>query len=196
MAGTDPTKVFVGAPEQSGVSGAVARGDLGATVPTTARDTLDTEEYRKGGYVSNDGVTISPNYSTSSITDWSGAEVRKILETFTGTASFGFIQIGHDEAILTFGEEAVGRTPASATHGEQISIALGARLPEPGVWVFSVKDGPRLVKIVLPNAQPVNVVEIKLGAASPITYGTELACYPDGDGNSIYILTDDGVFSA
>lgn len=196
MAGTDAKKVLVGAPEQSGVSGAVARAPLGTTIPETARDTLDALTFVRGGYVSSDGVTVTPDLSTTSITDWSGSEVRKLLESFAGTIAFEFIQTGADEATLIFGEDNVEVTAATATHGEQVKIKIGAHLPEAGVWVFSMKDGDALVKVVAPNAQPTTVNELGLVANDAIKYGTELSCYPDADGESIYILTDDGVFSA
>lgn len=195
MGGIDAKQVLVGAPDQTGVSGAVARAPLGTEIPETARAVLDAA-FARGGYVSDEGVTIAPNYSTASINDWSGAEVRKVLESFSGAVSFAFIQTGEAEAKMIYGAESVTAAAATPSSGSQLKIALGARLPDPGVWVFSVKDGKALVKVVLPNAQPVTVNEIPLAATSAIAHGTELACYPDEDGNSIYILTDDGVFSA
>ena len=196
MAGIDAKKVLVGAPEQSGVAGAVARAPLGTAVPESARDTLDAVTYVRGGYVSSDGVTVTPDLSTTGINDWSGAEVRKLLESFTGTISFEFIQSSYGEAVLIFGEDHVTRTAATPTAGEQLKIALGAHLPPAGVWVFSMKDGDNLIKVVAPNAQPTSVNEIPLVASDAIKFGTELSCYPDGTGTSIYILTDDGVLSA
>lgn len=195
MAGTDATKVLVGRPEQSGVAGAVARAPLGSTVPDTARDTLDAA-FVKGGYVSDAGVSVTPNLSTTSINDWSGAEVRKLLDNFTGEISFEFIQAGADEAKLIFGEDNVTVTAATATEGNQVKIALGAHLPDAGIWCFSMKDGDALVKVLAPNAQPTSLNEIPLVANDAIKYGTTLSCYPDADGESIYIMTDDGVLSA
>lgn len=195
MAGTDATKVLVGRPEQSGVAGAVARAPLGSTVPDNARDTLDAA-FVKGGYVSDAGVSVTPNLSTTGINDWSGAEVRKLLDNFTGEISFEFIQAGGDEAKLIFGEDNVSVTAATATAGNQVKIALGAHLPDAGIWCFSMKDGDALVKVLAPNAQPTSLNEIPLVANDAIKYGTTLSCYPDADGESIYIMTDDGVFSA
>lgn len=195
MAGTNPGGVFVGAPAQSKIGGAIRRAPLGTTVPDTATETLPVD-YQSGGYVSNAGVTITPEYSTTGITEWGGAEVRKVLEAFNGTVAFAFIQLGKDEAEMIFGEDSVTETPATSASGTQLKIAIGARLPDPGVWVFNLKDGKRAARVLLPNAQPVNASEITLVANDAIALGTELACYPDEDGNSIYIMTDDGVFSA
>lgn len=195
MAGTNPGGVFVGAPAQSNVGGAIRRAPLGTEVPDTATEVLPSE-YKSGGYVSNAGVTITPEYSTTGITEWGGAEVRKVLESFSGTVSFAFIQIGKDEAELIFGTDSVTETAATLTSGKQLKIAIGARLPEAGVWVFNLKDGKKAARVILPNAQPITASEITLVANDAIALGTELACYPDSDGNSIYIMTDDGVFSA
>ena len=195
MAGIDASGVFVGAPAQSKIGGAIRRAPLGTTAPDTATEVLATE-FTSGGYVSNAGVTITPEYSTASITDWSGAEIRKVLESFSGTVSFAFIQLGPDEAGLIFGEDNVEVTAATPTSGTQMKISIGATLPESGVWVFNVKDGNKAMRVLLPNAQPNTANEISLVANDAVAIGTELGCYPDEDGKSIYIMTDDGVFSA
>ena len=194
MAGINAAEVYVGAPDQSGTSGAVHRAPLGTAYPANAREPLNTG-YRRGGYVSDGGVTITPEHSTTDITEWGGALVRRILESFTGTISFEFLQIGYDEAVLVFGEDYVTRTAAGTDHGTQMKIAIGARLPEAGVWGFAIKDGDKLIKIIAPNAQPINVTEIALVSNDAVKLGTELACYPDEDGNAIYLLTDDGIFA-
>lgn len=195
MAGVDASKVLVGAPDQTGVSGAILRAPLGTALPTDARSSIDNE-FTGGGYVSSDGVTVTPELSTTSITDWSGAEVRKLLESFTGTVKFQLIQFDAAGATLMFGEQNVTVTQATATTGTQVAIAIGGELPDAGSWVFKMKDGKALIRIVLPNAQPTTWDEMTFVNNAPIPLGTELACYPDSDGKAIYIYTDDGVFSA
>ena len=194
MAGVDASKVLVGAPDQTGVSGAILRAPLGTALPTDATTAL-TAAFVGGGYVSSDGVTITPELSTTGINDWSGAEVRKLLESFTGTVKFQLIQFDGDGAKLIFGEQAVTITPATTTKGTQVSIAIGGKLPDPGSWVFKMKDGLALIRVVLPNAQPTSWDELTFVNNAPIPLGTELSCYPDANGKSIYIYTDDGVFA-
>lgn len=195
MSGIDASKVLVGAPQQTAVSGAVARAPLGTSVPTKASDVLGSA-FIKGGYVSDEGISVTPEYSTTDIRDWSQSLVRRVLESFTGTIAFAFIQNGINEAKMIFGEDNVIVTSPTLATGNQVNIALnGKGLPPAGVWVFSMKDGDNLIKIVAPNAQPTTLNELKFLPTEAIEFGTELACYPDSQGNSIYILTDDGVFA-
>lgn len=194
MAGVDASRVLVGAPDQSGASGAINRAPLGTVVPTDARTVLNAA-FKSGGYVSPDGVKLTPELSTTDLKDWLGATIRKVLEGFTGTVAFSFIQFSEEEAKMVFGDDAVTVKAATPTSGKQIQIALGPVLPEPGAWVFKMKDGQNLIRIVLPNAQPVSWPEMPFVANQAIPLGTSLACYPDADGKSIYIHTDDGVFS-
>ena len=195
MAGTDASRVLVGAPDQSGVSGAISRAPRGTVMPTDARTPLDVA-FKSGGFVSPDGVTVTPSFNTSAITDWSGATVRKLLESFDGTVDFSFIQMSEDEAKLVFGEANVVTTAATATSGKQLAIKIGANLPDPGGWVFKMKDGKALIRIVLPDAQPTSVASMAFTPKSAIPLGATLSCYPDAAGYSIYIYTDDGVFAA
>ena len=194
MAGIDASKVLVGAPEQNGVSGAILNAPLGTTLPDNARDALDVA-FQSAGYVSSDGVTLTPELSTTDIQDWDGNTVRTILESFTGTVGFTLIQYDGDGAKLVFGDDAVDVTAATVDHGEQITVALGAQLPDAKAWVFKMKDGKNLIRIVLPNAQVTSWNEMQFSKTAAIPMGTTIKAYPDDTGKSIYIMTDDGVFS-
>lgn len=191
MAGIDRSKVLVGAPEQSGASGAISVAPAGTELPTSAVDTL-AEAFKASGYVSNEGVTVTPDMSTTDITDWSGTVVRTLLENFKGTVSFSFIQFDADSARMVYGDNNVTVSEANEEHGEQIHIAMGPQLPEPKSYVFKMKDGKNLIRIVLPNAQPTSWEELTFSPTEPIPLGCTLSCYPDGDNKSIYIYLDNG----
>ena len=55
----DNTKIIIGAPDQA-TTGAVAFADLDAELPTTATSQLDSGTWTDGGYVSENGVTVTP----------------------------------------------------------------------------------------------------------------------------------------
>ncbi len=187
----DNKKVLIGRPDQA-VTGAILSAPVGTALPTDARSALDAA-FRDSGYVSKDGVKLSPDYSTTEITDWSGAVVRRVLESFDGTISWQHIQFDADSMRNAFGDENVVVTPATATHGEQIALKLGSHLPEPRSWVLKMKDGDNLVRIVVPNGQVTDVDEMEFSATAAIPLPVTLSCYPDASGESIYIYTDDGV---
>lgn len=189
----DAKSVLVGAPDQA-VTGAVNYAAIGTALPTSAGAALTG--FTDAGYVSQDGLTLTPEYSTTDINDWSGATVRTILETFTGEISWTFIQTSEAELKALIGEDNVTVTPATVSHGTQLAIAMGAELAPERSYAFKMKDGDAKVLIVAPNAQIVPDGDITFVANDAISWGCKLSCHPDATGKSIYIYTDDGVTSA
>lgn len=191
----DAKKILVGAPDQSATTGGVNYADTDATMPTDATAALSSG-FTKCGYVSEDGVTVTPSTSTANIRDWSRNVVRTLLDEFTGEVTFSFIQTDYDSLVALFGEDAVTRTAASTTHGEQLTIALGAQLAPAKAYAFNMKDGDARVRILLPNAQPTVDGDLTFVANQAINWAVHLDCSADSNGKSIYIFTDDGVVSA
>ena len=186
----DSKKIIIGAPDQS-TTGAVAHAETSATMPSDARSALSSD-WTDNGYVSEDGVSVTPNYSTVEIKDWSRSTVRTLLDEFTGEVSFAYIQTDYASLVSIFGASNVTKTDASATHGEQITVKIGARMAPAKAWCFSMKDGDARVRIVLPNAQPVLDGDLSFVANEPIRWALRLKCNADANGDNIIILTDDG----
>lgn len=186
----DSKKIIIGAPDQA-TTGAVAFADVTATMPATATEAL-AAGWDDGGYVSEDGVAVTPTYSTTDIKDWSRSSVRTLLDEFTGEVKFAFIQTDYESLVAIFGEDSVTKSDATASHGEQITVKLGARMAPAKAWCFSMKDGDARARIVLPNAQPVVDGDLTFVANEPIKWAVSLKCNADANGDSIIILTDDG----
>lgn len=191
--------VRVGAPDQK-VTGAIKHAPLGTTVPdlaniTKAAVTLDNA-FTGDEYVSEDGLTLSPSMSTTEIKDWSGATVRKLLESFDGTISWTMISTNAGAMQIAFGSENVTEVAATEQHGKQVKAALGAYLPEEQAWVFLMKDGDARVVIAVPDGQITEVGDVTFASNTAIGWPVTLSCYPDSNGKCIYIMTDDGVVSA
>jgi hypothetical protein len=85
--------------------------------------------------------------STTEIKDWSGATVRKVLESFDGTLSWTMISTNEGALSIAFGSGHVTTSAATTTHGAQVQAALGAYLPEEQAWVFLMKDGDDMIMI-------------------------------------------------
>lgn len=191
----DASKVLVGTPDQL-TTGAVLSAPLGTTCPdlddvTPAKVTIDPA-FVSSGYANSDGLSITPDYSTNDINDWSGALVRRSLESFTGEITWTMIQVDEESFKMAFGESYVESRKASETHGNQLKAAIGAHLPESRAWVFKMKDGDARMLVVVPNGQVTGLDEIQFTATDPVGLAVTLSCYNDEKGNGIYILTDDG----
>ena len=191
--------VRVGAPDQK-TTGAIKHAPIGTTLPslssiTKAAVTLDPA-FVGNEYVSEDGLTLAPSMSTTEIKDWSGATVRKVLESFDGTLSWTMISTNEGALGVAFGADHVTTSAASATHGKQAMVELGAFLPEAQSWVFLMKDGDARIVVLVPNGQVTEVGEVTFAANAAIGWQVTLSTYPDESGNCIYIMTDDGVVTS
>lgn len=182
-------QVLVGSPDQL-TTGAVLCAPTSTTMPTSALDTLTG--FSDAGYVSSDGLSLAPDYSTQNITEWGGSTVRTILESFTGEISWTFIQTGEAELKTLFGEDYVTSIPAATGHGNQLEVHMGAHLPENQMFAFKMKDGDNRILIVAPNAQIVPDGDMSFTNTDPVSWGCKITCQPDSSGESIYIFTDDG----
>lgn len=189
--GVNAANVITGAPDQA-TTGAIASAPVGSTLPTSAVDTLDAA-FTDGGYVSKDGVKLTPNRSTSDVRDWSGALIRQILTEFTGKVTYTHLEVSEFAAGEYAGDAQVTATAADATHGAQLAIALAAVDLDRKARVFKIKDGLVRVLVVLPDSQVTEQGEIKFAKEGAITFPLTLQAYPDSSGNAIYIYTDDGV---
>lgn len=186
----DVTRVTVGAPDQL-TTGAILDAPVGTKLPKGATEALDPT-FKDSGYVTEDGVAVKTDKSTTAIKDWSLTAVRKILDEFESTISWSEMQMSYESLCHAFGQNAVTKTAATKDHGELIALAIGAELPEPRSWVFNMKDGKSRTRIVVPNGQVTNVDELTFAANSAIALPIELSCYPDENGKNIYIYFDNG----
>ena len=180
----DAKKVLVGAPSQSSTTGAVNVAPLGTALPTDASSALSAA-FTKTGYVSEDGATLTQDYSTNDIKDWSRTTVRTLLDEFTGEITFTFIQTGYDELCAIFGSDHVPQS------GDIIKVSLGAHLAPAGVYVLNMKDGDNRIRVIAPNAQPVPDGDLTFVANEPVSWGCKLSCNADADGECIYILVEE-----
>jgi hypothetical protein len=186
--------IFVGAPDQK-TTGAILSGPTSLPLPEDAADTIDPG-YKSSGYVSEDGLKITPSSSTENIKDWSGAIVRKILTEFTGDVEWAHIEMNEDSLKNYFGDDNVTVTPATPTSGTKTTSKLNGDEMPIKRWVFKIKDGVRKVVITVPFGQVYERSEIEIVNTGAIKLGVKLATFPDEEGNSIYVHTDDGVFTA
>lgn len=187
--------VRVGAPDQS-TTGAIKYAPIGTPLPslssiTPAAVVLD-QAFQGNEYVSEDGLTLTPSMSTTEIKDWSGATVRKVLESFDGTLSWTMISTNASALGIAFGASHITTNSATASHGKQVMAELGAHLPERQSWVFLMKDGNARIVILVPDGQVTEVADVTFASNAAVGWNVTLSCYPDESGECIYILTDDG----
>lgn len=170
--------VLVGAPYQTSTVGAVAYAATTATLPTDASTALTG--FTHCGYISEDGITLSTEYGTESIKDWSLAKIRTILTEFTGTITFTFCQTSLEELQAIFGSDHI--TESSG----KIAVAMGPHMAPARAYVFNMKDGDERLRIVVPNGQITLDGDISFTASAPINWSVSIDCGSDDSGENIY----------
>lgn len=186
------SNVFIGAPDQA-TTGAILSGT--GTLPTSVSGTIPGTLI-ESGYIGEDGLKLTPSTSTTSIKDWSGKEIRRILTEFTGELEWAHLELNAQSLKNYFGDANVTTTAASPTQGTRYAVKLiGEELPIKE-WVFKIKDGAKKILITVPFGQVVDRGEISFTSQDAITLPVTLATYPDSTGVSVYIYTDDGVTTA
>ena len=175
----DATKVLVGAPDQSSTTGAVLYAPIGTTLPTDA--TTAASGFTSGGYVSEDGLTLSASFNTTDIKDWSKSTIRTLLDEFTGEVTFSFVQTDYESLCAIFGSSYVQK------NNNLITIKIGAHMAPAMSYVFNMKDGNNKMRVCLPNAQPVLNGDLTFVAGDAINWPVKLSCGADDSGETIYI---------
>lgn len=179
------SKVLIGTPNQV-TTAAVWFAPVGTAVPKDATAKLGAE-FVQAGYVSEDGVSLSADYSTTDIKDWSKSTIRTVLDEFTGEISFQFMQTDLETLQILFGEDNV------VASGKNITVKMNSALPPRRTFVFDVKDGGNLVRVIALDAQPVLDGEISFNASDVIMFGVKLSCLRDDTtGDNVLILTNTG----
>ena len=62
--------------------------------------------------------------------------------------------------------------------------------------IVNILDTPRKIRIVVPNSQVTERGDLSFSRTSAVMHQLTVESYPDATGNSIYVYTDDGKFSA
>lgn len=186
--------VFIGAPDQA-TTGAILTGPETDTIPETLDDFL-LDEFDDSGYVSEDGITITPSESTETIRDWALNVLRRVLTEFDGTIGWTHLELSVGALKNYMGEDKVDVTAPTEATGTQVRAAIGGGLRPVKAWYFKLKDGDRRALVFVPHGQVTERGEIPLTASGAITLPVTLSTMPDKLGNSIYIFTDDGVVAA
>lgn len=190
----DARNVWTGGPDQL-TSGAILSAPLTATIPTDPLAGPYTG-FTSCGYVSEDGLTLSLSKSFENIKDWSGSIVKRVLSEFDGTAKYAHLEVNEQSLKNTFGDANVTVTAATSTKGKQIKVGIGADDMPAKRFIFKMKDGVARVVVVLPSATVTETEDIVFVKNDAIKLGVTLGAAPDSTGKSIYIHTDDGIFSA
>jgi hypothetical protein len=184
------TNVLTGAPDQL-TTGPILSAPRGTALP----DSLDAEidaAFEDSGYISEDGLTLTPERSTEQVKDWSGSVVRELLTEFSAKLAWAHLETNEQSLKNYLGDDNVTVEAATTTEGKRITALLRSTEMPRKPWIFKVKDGDARVLIVVPDGQVSETGEVSFVKSGAITWPVTLATYPDSNGVNVYVYLDDG----
>lgn len=194
----DISQTFAGSPLGTGVTGGVYVAKFGTPVPAGATrfDDLDETLFKNVGFVSEDGITGTEDRSTTDITAWGGEIVAVLQESFSVSWQFKLLQFMNETAArLAYGDANVEFTAADDQHGNWLAIKQNAKLlPKQVIVVDSFYgDDLKRMRMVAPIAQVTEKGDFNVVHNDLTGHDLTVRLFPDKQGNSAYIYTDDGL---
>lgn len=177
-------EVRIGADAQSRIYRGLAPGVL--PIPDLPTEALDPG-YIALGYASDDGLVESASDSSSNIVAWQGSQVVRTAVTESVT-TFAFTLIQTRGSVLEAYHR--GSSMEEPAPGEWRLDVLPIKA-DPRAWIFDIFDGPKFIRICLPNAEVTERGETSYQAGEAVGYPFTITAYPGEDGYAMRKLSTD-----
>ena len=167
-------------------TGGILAAPLGSTVPADAAAEVPAP-FAPGGYVGEDGLTMTVARSSEKIRAWGGDTVRVVQTEHDCTFTFTFLETNEFSAQAVFGDDNVEAT------GSALAIKINSDPLPHKAWVFDMKDGDKKIRVVVPDGQITETGETTFVHSNATGHEVTLEAFPDEDGNKayMYVLPDD-----
>lgn len=184
----DANEVLVGA------SGSVHVAPVGTAGPTDIATALNVA-FIDLGYVSEDGVSITPDVDVSDINAWqSFYAVRRIVTGRTLEVAFSLLQWNENSIKLAFGGGSVTTTagpPAYYTYSPPAPSDIDYR-----AVVVQWADGTKDYRLHIPKALVTDTSALSLNRTNPAGLALTFSVQATDGANPFTLITDDPAFAA
>lgn len=192
-------KVLVGGPNR--VTGTMLYGIYGTPVPvyadaaTAITGTLDPD-LRDCGFVGEDGVTKGEATSFSSIKEFGGKTIARILSDYNATFTVTLMEFNEHVAKLLYGDDNVTVIGESGSHGEIIAVRAGGGQADSGVFVLQLIGlNDQRTMFTMQNAQVTTIGDQSFTRTAAASHQVTIETLPDEDGYDFYMFVDDRVIA-
>lgn len=173
----DVSSVAVGKPK---VGGAVFVAPIGSTLPTDASTPLDAA-FKCLGYISEDGVVVTEERDSETITAWGGDTVATVQTSYTETFAFTPIEVNPVVAAAEYGDDNV-----EVTSGKMTITHNSAELPEKALVIETVPNSKTVDRFVVPRAKLTEKGDLTMTDSEPMGRECTYTALPDDSGNTAY----------
>jgi len=158
------------------VTGAVYLAPLGTTGPTDSEIALNAA-FKAVGYISEDGITETPEEDTTEIRAWQNGDiVRRVLSSHEIQYQFTMIETNEVTLEAYYGNYDAGDV-----------VVTGEQLPRQALVIETIDDG-KIRRRFAPVAQVVERGEVQLTNDEATGFEVTFTCYPDTNGGKVYIF--------
>ena len=163
--------VSYGKPKYGGVA---YRAPIGTPLPESPDEPLD-KAFENVGYLNEDGIGLSTDSSTASITDMGGITVLTTVTSSSETYTLVMLETNQRAAKARFGD-----TNVESDKLGNMTITHNGLPTEQSSWVFEILlTGNRADRIVIPSASISEAAEINYNLSDAKGWGVTLAANAD-----------------
>lgn len=163
--------VSYGKPKYGGVA---YRAPIGTPLPTTPDEALEPA-FENVGYLNEDGIGLSTDSSTASITDMGGLTVLTTVTSSSETYTLVMLETNQRAAKARFGD-----TNVESDELGNMTITHNGLPAEQSSWVFEILlTGNRADRIVIPSASVSEAAEINYNLSDAKGWGVTLVANAD-----------------
>lgn len=177
-----------------GASGSVHVGAVGSTGPTDIETALDAA-FTDLGYVSEDGVEITPGMDVNEVPAWqSFYPVRRIVTGRTLEIGFTLLQWNEESIKLAFGGGSVATTagpPAYYTYSPPDPSTIDSR-----ALVVEWADGTKGYRLHVPKVLVTDTSALSLNRTDPAGLALTFSVQATDGSDEFTLITDDPAFAA
>lgn len=182
--------VFAAMPK---ATGALLRGVLGTTLPTSARqDITAITALVDQGFIGEDGFTQSEARDTDKKKAFGGTVVKVLQTDYSVTIQFAFLESINAEVLKSiYGEDNV--QVGTALDANEIVVHKNKKQSPHAAWVIDVFDGEALIRTTIADGQITEVDDIVKVHTDTIMYTVTMECFEDENGDNLleYIAVGD-----
>lgn len=160
----------------------------GTTLPTYPAEQLN-QAWKKVGDVSDQGITLALNKSTTNLRNWANVVKRVIVTEHSETIQAPIMDTTEESLKTVVGEDNVTVTPAATGHGKLITVNLSdGDLPEPEAFLWLMKDGDAMIAIGCTKGQVSAVDNVAFAPNGAINWIPTITALDDG----FQMIVDEG----
>lgn len=164
------------------ITGAIYRGALNTTLPTTADEAL-AAGFECLGYLNEDGITNSNTRESDSFKAWGGDTVLTSQTSYSDTFNFKLIEY-LKKAVK---ETVFGETNVTGALATGMTVTANSKELTSYAWVIDmIMRDDTLNRIVIPSGKVSEVGDITYSDSELVAYDVTVTAFPDTSGNTHY----------